>query len=77
MLHGSNMLRRTARLSCTGEVLLAAGNVATITGFGAYDGNYIIDTARHHLTHQSGYTTTIEARGVTSGASGGSPLIQA
>jgi phage protein D len=77
LLHAANMLRRTARLSCTGEILLAAGNVATVAGFGAYDGNYIIDTARHHLTHQSGYTTTIEARGVTLGASSGSPLLQA
>jgi uncharacterized protein len=64
LLHGANMLQMTARLSCSGNTLLAAGNVVTVAGFGAYDGNYIIDKARHHLTHLSGYTTEIDLRSV-------------
>lgn len=65
LLHGTNMLRQTARLSCGGSVTLVAGNVITIAGFGQYDGNYIIESARHQLTYHSGYTTEIEARNVT------------
>ena len=64
LLHGANMLQITGRLTCAGNILLAAGNVITIAGFGAYDGDYIIDNARHHLTHESGYTTEIELRSV-------------
>jgi uncharacterized protein len=64
LLHGADMLQVTARLSCGGRILLVAGNVITITGFGVYDGNYIIDSARHLLTHHSGYTAEIELRSV-------------
>jgi uncharacterized protein len=64
LLHGANMLQMTARLSCVGNILLVAGNVIAVSGFGVYDGSYIIDNARHHLTHNGGYTAEIELRSV-------------
>jgi uncharacterized protein len=64
LLHGANMLQETVRLSCGGSVRLAAGNVITVSGFGVYDGNYIIQQARHQLTRERGYTTGVEARSV-------------
>jgi phage protein D len=62
LLHGSNMVRRTALLTCTGSPLLAAGITMTIEGFGVSDGTYLIEEARHRLSRDTGYTTEIEAR---------------
>jgi uncharacterized protein len=65
ILHGSNMVKRVASLTSSGSALLAAGNVATIGGFGINDGNYLIEQARHQLTRDYGYTTQIDARCLT------------
>ncbi len=55
------MVKRVASLTSSGSALLAAGNVATIGGFGVNDGNYLIEQARHQLTRDYGYTTQIDA----------------
>ena len=62
ILHGANMVKRVASLTSSGSAVLAAGNVATIGGFGVNDGNYLIEQAQHQLTRENGYTTQIDAR---------------
>jgi uncharacterized protein len=64
-LHGANMVKRVASLTSSGSAVLAAGNIATIGGFGVNDGNYLIEQARHQLTRENGYTTQIDARSLT------------
>lgn len=61
-LHAANMLQTAARLELPGAPVLCAGNIATLSGFGANDGIYLIETARHRVTRASGYTTEVEAR---------------
>lgn len=64
-LHRANMLATTARLRLEGSTVLSAGNPAALFGFGADDGVYIVEAARHRLTRQTGYMTDIEARRVS------------
>jgi hypothetical protein len=49
-----------------GAPSLSAGNVFAIGGFGAMDGNYLIETVRHRLTRERGYTSEVSARQVIS-----------
>ena len=63
-LHGANMLQTTARLELPGSPALCAGNTATLSGFGAHDGIYLIEIARHRLSRASGYTTEVKLRRV-------------
>ncbi|HWN56871.1 MAG TPA: phage protein D, partial [Methylomirabilota bacterium] len=53
-----------ASIEGPGNVMLVAGNQVEIAGWGALDGAYLIETARHRLTRASGYTTSIAARRV-------------
>lgn len=52
--------RFTADLA--GEPRLVAGLTVTLAGWGAYDADYYIETARHRVTRAAGYQTSIEAR---------------
>lgn len=61
-LHGANMLQTTAGLELPGNPALCAGNTVTVRGFGAYDGIYLIEIARHRVRRASGYTTEVELR---------------
>jgi hypothetical protein len=61
-LQEANMARTTVEVDLAGTSLLSAGNNVALTGFGAYDGTYTIETARHRMVRSSGYTTHIEAR---------------
>jgi uncharacterized protein len=63
-LHASNMLQTTAGLELPGNPALCAGNTATIGGFGAHDGIYLIEIARHRVSRVSGYTTEVQLRRV-------------
>jgi uncharacterized protein len=63
-LHGANMTQTVACLTLVGNPALCAGNTIAINGFGANDGVYLIDSARHHVSHAQGYTTEIDARQV-------------
>lgn len=60
-LHEANVEQVVASLTMPGSRQLCAGNNLAFSGFGAYDGTYIIQAARHNLTRASGYTTQIEA----------------
>jgi hypothetical protein len=61
-LHRRNMLEATTRLEIPGNVVLTGGAIVTLDGWGTYDGNYFIMTARHKLSRSAGFTTEIEAR---------------
>ncbi len=44
--------------------MLAAGSNVTISGFGEFDGAYLIQGARHRLDRAGGYRTEMEIRRV-------------
>ena len=55
----------TATLELAGNVLMVAGVTFEVTGFGVYDGKYIVDEATHKLG--SGYKTTVNGHRVLEG----------
>lgn len=64
LLHLHNMVFIDASLEGPGNTVLVAGNNALLSGWGALDGTYLIETAQHRLSRASGYTTSIAARRV-------------
>ncbi len=60
--HRHNMLFTTVSLVLPGAPILAAGSALLLSGWGAFDGTYLIEVARHELSRGRGYTTAIEAR---------------
>ncbi|MGH8013521.1 MAG: phage late control D family protein [Candidatus Binataceae bacterium] len=68
-LHDANMFQMTATIAMSGMTILAAGNNVVLSGFGANDGTYLIQLARHRLSPHdgalpAGYSTEIGARRV-------------
>ena len=63
-LHLHNMLFVEAAVEGPGIPVAVAGNVVELNGWGALDGLYLIDTARHHVGRATGYTTAYSARRV-------------
>lgn len=63
-LHEMNKSALTVRLSAPGNPELSAGNVLAISGFGVSDGNYLVETARHRLSRDRGFTSDVTARSV-------------
>jgi Bacteriophage probable baseplate hub protein len=61
-LHEANRLLVTCRLTAPGTTLLVAGNVVALAGWGAMDGNYLIERASHRLARETGYVTETELR---------------
>ena len=49
-----------ASLNMPGSVAMASGSTIGLSGFGEFDGNYIILVARHRLDRAHGYTTRVE-----------------
>jgi phage protein D len=64
LLHYHNMVVVDASLEGPGNTVLVAGNNALLSGWGALDGTYLIETAQHRMSRASGYTTSIAARRV-------------
>lgn len=64
-LDRANMFATTARARLEGSTSLSAGNPVTLFGFGANDGVYMVEKARHRLTRSGGYTTEIDGRRVS------------
>jgi phage protein D len=58
------MVSVDASLEGPGNAVLVAGNNIQLIGWGALDGKYLVETAQHHLTRATGYTTSIAARRV-------------
>lgn len=51
----------SARLAGPGSPALSAGSNVLLSGWGMLDGIYLIETARHFLSRERGYTTELEA----------------
>jgi phage protein D len=64
LLHLHNMVFVDASLDGPGNTTLVAGNNVQLSGWGALDGTYLIETAQHRLARATGYTTSIAARRV-------------
>ncbi len=63
-LHAHNRKFVEVELVLPGSTVLAAGSNVALSGFGAFDGTYLIQVARHRLNRPAGYTTEVEARRV-------------
>ncbi len=61
-LHLHNMVLVDASIEGPGNTVLVAGNNVQLSGWGALDGKYLIETAKHHMARATGYTTSIAAR---------------
>ena len=64
-LHLHNMVFVDASIEGPGTTVLVAGNNVQLSGWGALDGTYMIETAQHRLTRATGYSTSIAARRVS------------
>ena len=62
LLHLHNMVFVDAYLEGPGCTVLVAGNNVQLSGWGALDGTYLIETAQHRLARVAGYSTSIAAR---------------
>ena len=60
-LHAKNIWLNDASLVMPGSIAMASGVTVELTGFGEFDGTYIISVASHRLDRAHGYTTHIEA----------------
>lgn len=58
-----NLRQLTGSLTLIGDPLLCAGSVVTLSGFGSFDGNFIIEKAVHTMS-QDGYRTSVDVRRV-------------
>ena len=59
-LRDKNRKEMTASLDGMGDIRLRAGIVLRTEGWGAFDGNYVIDQATHTATRDGGYRTSVE-----------------
>ena len=62
LLHLHNMVFVDTYLESPGCTVLVAGNNVNLSGWGALDGTYLIETAQHRLARVAGYSTSIAAR---------------
>ena len=62
-----NKFCRTATFTYPGEPNYVAGVTAMLSGWGGWDGKYIIREAKHTVSGTSGYTTEIQLRRVLEG----------
>ncbi|MGH7905013.1 MAG: phage late control D family protein [Candidatus Binataceae bacterium] len=60
----SNRRFLSARILTPGTTALLAGNTIALSGWGAFDAAYLIESAHHRLSRAAGYTTEIEVRRV-------------
>ena len=56
-----NLRQLTGSIEMVGNPLMAAGNVVALSGFGSFDGNFIITSATHSMGSE-GYRTSIQVR---------------
>lgn len=64
MLRLHNKLEYEATFDLPGNTGLAAGCTVELSGFGAWNGKYIIKQAKHSISRSSGYVTQIKLRKV-------------
>ncbi len=58
-LQAKNRAEVEAHFTLVGEPSLHAATTVTVKGFGLFDGLYFVETARHELDSQGGYTTEL------------------
>ncbi len=61
----ANLEQTTGSFSTMGDTRLVAGNTFSLLEYGRLSGTYLIDSARHRLQRDSGYTTMLELKRVT------------
>ena len=59
-LNLSDRLFIDASLTMPGSVAMASGSTIALSGFGEFDGTYIVMVARHRIDRAQGYTTRVE-----------------
>ena len=64
-LHLHNMVLVDASIEGPGNAALVAGSNVQLSGWGALDGKYLVETAKHHLVRVTGYRTSIAARRIS------------
>jgi phage protein D len=64
-LHLHDMVLVDVSIEGSGNAALVAGSNVQLSGWGALDGKYLIETAKHHLARATGYRTSIAARRVS------------
>lgn len=58
-LRAKNCQEMTCRIDCMGDTRLLAGSTLRLTGWGGFDGTYVISQASHSLSRES-YRTSVE-----------------
>ena len=66
-LRQKNKSEYKASFTLTGDTRLVAGVTVEVSGYGAFDGKYIIETATHSVSKSGGYKTDITLRRVLEG----------
>ncbi|MBF0482008.1 MAG: hypothetical protein HQK81_06100 [Desulfovibrionaceae bacterium] len=61
-LEDANSARFEGNITLEGNPLLVGGNTVKITGLGKLDGDYLIESSKHSIIKDHGYTTDIEVR---------------
>lgn len=64
MLRLYNKFERTAEFTMVGNPLIGSGLTCYVSGFGLWDGKYMISEAVHKIDASGGYTTKIKLRNV-------------
>jgi phage protein D len=59
-LRSLNKNEITASIALAGELYYCAGQIVAVVGFGAFDGNYLIETATHSV--ESGHAVALKMR---------------
>lgn len=62
LLRLHNKFEREISFTLVGNPLLAAGLTVEITGFGLWDGKYLLKQVKHSISRSGGYTTQFKAR---------------
>jgi len=75
-LHTANMHQIKGEILIAGTMLYRAGNTVNLSGFGAFDSvKFIIQQARHRLSADTGYQTSLEIRTTVAQPAGASQII--
>ena len=61
-MNSASSEQRTGAVTAIGNARLVAGNSVEITGVGKFSGKYLIESARHRISRQAGYTTELELK---------------
>lgn len=66
-LRFSNKFARTGEITLPGNTSLVAGVTIQVSGFGGFDGKYLVRQAEHNVAARGGYSTRISIRQVLGG----------